>query len=685
RFLDQAELRIAGRRIQSEPCGTAATDHLAGRALVKLPRTSLSRDDQDVADPQLEVQTDWRISDGVLLRHCITNRNARRVRFPISWRITADFVDQGQAHVRDRKPRVPVKRRWTDGDTLLLEGRYPGLCHSTRIRFRGLKGLRPAGDRVLVILELEAQAQCVIELEVTPLFDPAHAAELPLIVPDDEPEPWQDGCSRLVAGDAAVQAAWDTAVSDLRTLQLGDGHGEERFTPAAGIPHYLALFGRDALMTGWQSALLNPATMRGALSLVGRWTADAIEPKIDAQPGRVLHQRELGPMALLGKNPFLRYYGDHTAAPLWLLGLADAFARNGDHVWFLGLKDQALRILDWMDRYGDRDGDGLYEYKSMAGPWGLKNHGWKDSNEAIVYPDGRIVPDPIVVCEIQAIFAAARQAMAEAFRAAGDSTLPKALAGQALQDRKRLEETMWMPDEGFLALGLDPDKQQIRTLASNAGESLAYGALSSERAREVADRLMTPEFFTGWGIRTLSERHPAFNPLGYHLGSVWPCFTALTARGFARYGFDEHLHALARGLFDATELFERRRMPELFGGHARQEGGPGPGLYPDACWPQAWSSGAIILLVDTLVGLKPAAPHGAAVIEPRLPSWLPDVKLRNVGLGQGSIDLRVRRRGGEMVCEELANTSGLRLYGPGLGAPSPESGATLEAYIQSLP
>jgi glycogen debranching enzyme len=276
--------------------------------------------------------------------------------------------------------------------------------------------------------------------------------------------------------------------------------------------------------------------------------------------------------------------------------------------------------------------------------------------------------------------------MASAFGSAGEAARADDLARQAAQARRRFQDCLWMEDEGFVALGLDPDKRQIRTLASNAGECLAYGVLDENQAKRVADRVMGPDFFSGWGIRTLAASHPAYNPLGYHLGSVWPCFSALVARGLARYGFDEHLHALARALFDAAGLFEHHRLPELFGGHARGQPDARPGLYPNACWPQAWSAGSILLLVDTLVGLKPAAPLGAALVQPRLPDWLELVSLSGIRLGKGHIDLEVRREaGGEMVCEVRANTSGLRLYGPGLADASAPDLEAVRAYVASLP
>ncbi len=690
RFLSRLELKVAGRRPESASAAVIAPDELTARFRSALPRSMVKDRRLHTLAPErmLEVQLDWQVSAGLAAVFRLTNRTPAPIAMPLSWSLDADFADQGQLTAGRRRPRLSVQRVWVEPATLILRSLHPRLRHATRIECRGPVAFKQAGKDIHCELDLAPQETVEIRFEAAPMFDPAHADQLPPQTGSEgATEAWLQGCARLAAADGVVQAAWDGAACDLHSLQFGDGDGEERFTPAAGVPHYLALFGRDTLMTGWQTALLNPATQRGALDLVGPWTAAEVEPRYDAQPGRVLHQRALGPMALLGKTPFLRYYGDHSASALFLIGLAAAYARSGDARWLRKRRDLALRVLDWMDRDGDLDGDGLYEYRTFAGPHGLKNQGWKDSGEAILYPDGAPVADPIVVCEIQAMFAAAKHAMGCAFASTGDDALAQDLQRQADAARRRFEQALWMENEGFVALGLDAEKRQIRTLASNAGESLAYGPLDTAKARRVADRIMQADFFTGWGLRTLPSSHPAYDPLGYHIGSVWPCFTALTARGFARYGFTDHLHALAGALFDATQLFERGRLPELFGGHPRDASGRRPGLYRDACWPQAWSAGAIILLVDTLVGLKPAAPLGAALIEPKLPEWLAQVRLKGVELGRGRLDLEVRRDpNGEMGCRVFANTTGLRIVGPGLeDDASPAQSAALKAYVESLP
>lgn len=692
RFLDVLDFKVAGRQPECASANLISSDRLTAFYLCRIPggaRNGPAAGDRksEIVRRGVELDLTAELAESLRLIFRLTNHGLETARLPLSWELSTDFLDQADIGPHRRRGPVPVQRRWDDTGVLSLRHLRPELRHETRIGFTGETDFFEDAERVRCEIKLPSQAQANIELLITPIFDPRLAHELPKRskrAPDDQA--WSDACARLETCEPAVQTAWDRAAGDLRALQLGDGEGEERFTPAAGAPNYIALFGRDALVAGWQSLLLNPATLRGSLGLVGAWTATTYDPKFDAQPGKVLHQRQLGPRALSGKTPFRHYYGDHSASGLFLTTLASAFAWSGDAGFFGSFRDLALRTLDWLDRDGDLDGDGFYEYQNLAGPEGLKNQGWKDSNDAILYPDGQLVPDPIALCEIQALFYAAKRAMAAAFRCVGEDRLADDLAGQAAALKRRFNETFWMPDEGFLGLALDPAKTLVRTIASNPGDCLAYGIVDEDKAVAIADRLMRKDLYSGWGIRTLGASHPAFNPLGYHIGSVWPSSNAITARGFARYGFSQHLHTLARGLFEASRLFELSRLPELFGGHRRDADHPHPGLYPDACSPQAWSAGAVILLVDTLAGLRPAAPLGALVMEPKLPDWLPALTLRGVQVGRGRMSLRLSRQAdGSAVCQELENSSGLKLLTPAsLALPSANERAAID-FAEALP
>ncbi|MGH2930604.1 MAG: hypothetical protein ACRDL8_20540, partial [Solirubrobacteraceae bacterium] len=340
---------------------------------------------------------------------------------PLSWRAAADFRDQSGGGAEDDDSAAEADLEWAQ-EALTLSSRHPKVKHAVRLAFSGGQRFYVEGSTVRCETHLASQEAARILVEVAPRFDPAFAHELPPSAGTD-PKTWRDACARLETGSSQLGLAWERAAADIEALQLGDGEGEEGFVPAAGSPHYIGLFGRDVLMTALQTLALNPATARGALGLVGGWTADRYDPDRDAQPGRVLHQRQLGPWALTGKTPFLRYWGDHSASGLFLLCLAQTFAHDGDAGRFRSHRDLALRVLEWMDRDGDLDGDGLYEYRTLAGDKGLKNQGWKDSRDAILYPDGKIASDPLAVCEVQGLFYAAKRAMGACFRAVGDDEL----------------------------------------------------------------------------------------------------------------------------------------------------------------------------------------------------------------------------------------------------------------------
>jgi glycogen debranching enzyme len=263
--------------------------------------------------------------------------------------------------------------------------------------------------------------------------------------------------------------------------------------------------------------------------------------------------------------------------------------------------------------------------------------------------------------DIQGLYYAGKQAVALAFAAAGEQDRADRLLAEARALKQRFNARFWMPEERYFAIALDPDKRQVKTVASDPGACLAYGIVDADKAAAVAERLMAPDMFSGWGIRTLSSRHPAYNPFAYHLGSIWPSPNSITAYGLKRYGFDAALHAVAEGQFAASQIFDLDRLPEVFGGHARDARHPHPGLYPGACSPQAWSAGAVILLVNTMLGLLPLAPRNTLVVDPCLPEWLPEVTMHNIQVGQSRAALRFRRDGSSHTEVEVIDGGGLRI------------------------
>jgi len=608
----------------------------------------------EMAEKGIEIHVNRFVGGGLHMDVHVTNHGLAETAVPLAWELAADYADQEETQKGERQQKAPVELEWTKqshGGELVFHYRHPELPHGTVVRLTGPADFIEGVGGVACSLHLAPRQTITIGIDVAPVFrgertDPFYGLDGAVrhgCPADQVREEWNEGCAGLRAANPTVQTAWDRAAADLGSLHLLEGEGPERFTPAAGIPNYTGLFGRDTLVAAWQSALLNPATLRGALRLVGKWNATEYDDRYDAQPGKVLHQRQLSPLALLGQNPFLHYYGDYSAPGLFLLGLATDLAHSGDAAFFRSMRDKALATLEWMDRDGDSDHDGFYEYQTRAGKLGTKNQGWKDSEQAILYPDGQIVEDPLAVCEIQGLYFAAKQAMALAFAAVGEHARAADLRAQADALKRRFNDRFWLEPERFVALALDPNKRPVRSIASNPGACLAYGILDADKARAVAERLMAPDMFSGWGIRTLSSEHPAYNPLAYHLGTVWPFENATTGFGFKRYGFDSMLHRLAKGLFDATELFHLDRLPEVFGGHPRDRRHAHPGIYPGACAPQAWSASAVVLLVESMLGLTPLAPLNTLILDPDLPEWLPEVTLCGVDVGAARADLRFWR------------------------------------------
>jgi glycogen debranching enzyme len=430
--------------------------------------------------------------------------------------------------------------------------------------------------------------------------------------------------------------AWlDRCWSDLRMMVTETPHGAY---PYAGVPWFSTAFGRDGIITARQLLWIQPALARGVLAYLAAMQADRADERADAEPGKILHETRKGEMAALGEVPFARYYGSADATPLFV-GLAGAYYERTGDISFIGSIWPALdRALAWIDRFGDRDGDGFVEYARRSAT-GLVNQGWKDSPDAIVHEDGSLAPPPIALCEIQGyVFDAKRQAAILAERLGDNRATAFRAEAEAL--RERFEREFWVEDFSTYALALDGSKRPCRVHASNAGHALFSGIASPDRAERLMRELVGPSMYSGWGIRTLGADERRYNPMSYHNGSIWPHDNSLVACGFARYGFKTEALRLLTGLFDAAQWVGSQRLPELFCGfHRRPE--EGPTLYPVACAPQAWSAGAVFLLLEACLGVRiDAAARRVVLHRPRLPEYLREVSVRGLAVGPGAIDLR---------------------------------------------
>jgi glycogen debranching enzyme len=431
------------------------------------------------------------------------------------------------------------------------------------------------------------------------------------------------------------------ATADLHMLSATTPYGQY---PYAGVPWFSAPFGRDGIITALQTLWLDPHVARDVLSYLSATQATSDRPEQDAEPGKILHEAREGEMATLGEVPFGRYYGSVDATPLFVVLAAAYFERTADRALLDLVLPHVERALDWIDRYGDADGDGFIEYGRRA-HGGLVHQGWKDSHDAIFHADGSLAEPPIALCEVQGYVYAARIGAARLFEAAGqDGGRADTLRRQAEQLRQRFEDTFWCEAEGTYALALDGHKQPCRVRTSNAGHCLFGGIAGSERARRVAEQLVGPEMFSGWGIRTVSKIESRYNPMSYHDGSIWPHDNGIIADGFSRYGFDDLLAVPFTALFEASAHMDGRRMPELFCGFHRRQG-EGPTSYPVACSPQAWAAGAVFHLVQSCLRLSvDATARRLTVSRPVLPPFMTYLRLRNLALPFGQVDLLFERQ-----------------------------------------
>jgi glycogen debranching enzyme len=434
------------------------------------------------------------------------------------------------------------------------------------------------------------------------------------------------------------------ALEDMAALRLPIGDTDHMvFLPAAGLPWFVAPFGRDSLIVSLQNTLIYPEFGRGALEILGSLQATEEDNYRDAEPGKILHEMRYGELAHFKLIPHTPYYGTADATPLYLITLHAAWRATGDRSLLERHLETAERCLSWIDNYGDRDGDGFQEYQTRS-PVGYENMGWKDSGDSVVYPDGSLVKGPKALCELQGYVYDAWVRMAEVFDALGKPDRAQALRAKAGALFDRFNQAFWDEELGFYAYALDGEKNKVLTVASNAGHCLWSGIVPPERAKKVVARLMAPDMWTGWGIRTLSADHPAFNPYNYQTGSVWPHDNAIIAMGCKFYGFAAEAARIAHDISTAASHFLLNQLPELYTAFARDET-TFPVQYIGANVPQAWAAGSAFMLTQALLGFLPDAPRNKLYVDPSLPEWLPDLTVQDLRVGKYKLDIRFWREG----------------------------------------
>ena len=626
-------------------------------AILRVARSGGTADGPGLPQDAFELRIERRVGPGMEERLTLSNRAPVAAATQLRLELDADFVDSLQIDQPSRA-KGRVLRSVTELPTALrfdYELEHEDRCAERSLRVvlrRPTRGARFEAGRLAFDIDLAPRAEwsALLRYEILEDGEWRGAGDQATRARDRQRRAWRRVRPVLEAPDA-VRVPFERAANDLHDLRnieleqrlLGTTDGSS-WVVNAGVPMFTGLFGRDVITAGWQSAMLGTRALRGALDAVAATAATEDDPWRDAQPGKLIHELRGGPLAEVGLTPRDAYYGSQTTPAMFVLALSELWHWTADVAALRRHRATAVAAIQWGERYGDLDGDGFIEYECRS-PAGLRNQGWKDSDEAIRHEDGSPVGGPIATVEEQAFRILALERMAEIHVALDEDEAAEALVATANRLRRAWHEHYWMPDLDFYALALDGDKAQVRSIASNAGHALGAGVVPRKRAAAVADRLLADGLFSGWGVRSLSADHPSYNPFAYHLGAVWPVEQATFALGCKRYGLDAHVDRLVAALLAAARHSPGGRLPEALSGHARRAGEE-PLPYPGANSPQAWSASALVQMLQITLGLYPFAPLATlAVVRPRLPEGIEELTLRRVRVGNGVVDLRFRRRG----------------------------------------
>jgi glycogen debranching enzyme len=577
-------------------------------------------------------------------RYVLTNFVVHPLDFWLELEYGADFADVFEIRGWRRRERgVYLAPEVGDREVTFRYRGRDGRTYRTELRFLGRPARLDAG-RARFEFHLEPNETAEVEVRIFAAIDEERRPE-PLSFDQQaarsraEYRSWSERCTRIDTDSESFDLALAQGVADLRALGSTRGGAP---VIAAGIPWYTCPFGRDTLLTAYQALLVNPELAREALVYLAAHQGRAVDPARDEEPGKIFHELRTGEMARAGEVPHTPYYGSVDATPLWLVLLSEYYLWTGDRETVATLLPVAERAVRWIDEFGDLDGDGLVEYARRTEK-GLQNQGWKDSHDGVVFADGTVASGPIALVEVQGYVCDAKRRLGSVYRRLGDHGRAARLAAEARAMERRIEERFWMPEKGYFAEALDGQKRQVDSITSNPGHLLWSRAVADDKARAVGDVLLSPQMFSGWGVRTLASRQLSYNPLSYHNGTVWPHDNALCAMGLATYGMEERAADILDGLYQASLHFRHHRLPELFCGMGRRQG-DFPVHYPVACSPQAWASATFFLLLRACLGLFPDAPRRTLYVRnPRLPAWLGEVHFRGLAVGGARVDLHFTR------------------------------------------
>ncbi len=650
RFLSQLELRIGGHRTVVLSSSTEKTFS----SQIELTTGNITlRDSFDLPENTVHIRREQLLASEILFdRLTFENFNLTPVDFVVELIFDADFVDvfqvRGVARQKHGQYFKPIVSR--DHIAFYYRG-LDGVMRQTAIKLSP----QPAEIRDRTArwdLHLEPLKELQLEAWITPSVEGQESRALNFDLNHQLRHRratfarWESNSSSFETENDVFDEMLKTGIGDFHALQIPDG---EQHIIAAGIPWFATMFGRDSIIAAYQSLSLNPQLAVDTLRVLARYQGKEYNDWRDEEPGKIAHEYRDGEMTRDGEMPFGPYYGSIDATPLFLILLSETFNWTADDQLVEELLPNAYAALEWIDKYGDLDGDGFVEYLRRS-PKGLINQGWKDSWDANMHRDGSIAQPPIALCEVQGYVYDAKFRMSSLLRNFGDVKTADRLKREAADLARRFDKAFWIPSRGFYAMALDAEKRPLEVISSNPGHLLFTRIINKDRARIVANRLMRDDMFSGWGWRTMSEAERVFNPLSYHRGSVWPHDNSIIAHGMAVNEMRQGALRVLTSMFQAALSFRDYRLPELFCGVQRREFDK-PVHYPVSCSPQAWASGAIFLMLSSVLGLRPSAPRKELnIINPELPDWLEHLHIRKLRVGSSRVGLDFSRRGDRTFC-----------------------------------
>ncbi len=634
---------------------SGAVAHFASR--IFLINRTIATETGDIPARTVRLMLSRSIGEGLHEDIDLVNNGLHLARFNVEIAIRADFADIFEVRSGHIMRRGRITSDWS------ADEQRPKITYLNKDFYRSVSinavnndaPLRYANGRITFEVEIPAarswHACLMYELNdgkhsfVAPRHCIADALESDV---GRRVENWRQSVLKIETNNPDFSRAFDQAIADMAALRLPLPIADHlEFVPAAGVPRFMTLFGRDSLIASLQNILVYPYFARSTLKALASLQASARDDFRDAEPGKILHELRQGELAHFKLIPHTPYYGTADATPLFLILLHAAWRCTGDFQLIEQHLATATHCLEWIERWGDRDGDGFQEYQTRSTA-GYENQGWKDSGDAIVYPDGTTVKGQKALCELQGYVYDAWVRMAEIYEIFGNMDQARALREKAQDLFIRFNERFWDEDEGFYALALDSDKKPVLSIASNPGHCLWSGIVAPEHARAVVERMMQSDMWSGWGIRTLSAAHPAYNPCSYQSGSVWPHDNSIIALGFRRYGFVEEAWRIAHAITNAASFFVMQQLPELYAGIQRTDTNF-PVQYLGANVPQAWAACSLFFLLQSILGLLPDAPRRTLYVDPMLPDWLSEIVVSDLRLGEQSFDIEFKRKDGKSI------------------------------------